>query len=86
MQGVNDMRSPDARDAAGGRQIVGTGPPTWPVTPQPIARPRAIASTPSSALTEVRPGSVPPPSLGHSRSQLQASSDCAAAASPDPDR
>jgi hypothetical protein len=49
-QRVNDLRSPDTRDAADGRQIVGTGPPTWAVNPQPIAAPRAIASAPSSGL------------------------------------
>jgi hypothetical protein len=45
-----DLRSPDARDAAAGRQIVATGPPTWPVTPQPISSPRVVASAPSSGL------------------------------------
>jgi hypothetical protein len=49
-QRVNDLRSPDARDAAEGRQIVGTSPPTWPVNPQPITRPRAVASAPSWGL------------------------------------
>jgi hypothetical protein len=45
-----DLRSPDARDAAAGRQIVATGPPTWPATPQPINSPRVVASAPSSGL------------------------------------
>jgi hypothetical protein len=49
-QSVSDLRSPDARDAADGRQIVATGPPTWPVTPQPISSPRVVASAPSSGL------------------------------------
>jgi hypothetical protein len=49
-QSVSDLRSPDARDAAAGRQIVATGPPTWPVTPQPLASPRVVASAPSSGL------------------------------------
>jgi hypothetical protein len=49
-QRVTDRRSPDTRDAADGRQTVTTGPPTWAVNPQPITRPRAIASTPSSGL------------------------------------
>jgi hypothetical protein len=49
-QRVNDLRSPDTRDAADARQIVGTGPPAWPVNPQPIARPRAVASAPGSGL------------------------------------
>jgi hypothetical protein len=49
-QRVTDLRSPDTRDAADGRQTVTTGPPTWAVNPQPITRPRAIASTPSSGL------------------------------------
>jgi hypothetical protein len=49
-QRVNDLRSPDTRDAADGRQIVDTGPPTWAVNPHPITRPRAIASAPSSGL------------------------------------
>jgi hypothetical protein len=48
--GLGDLRSPDTRDAAAGRQIVATGPPTWPANPQPISRPRAIVSTPSSGL------------------------------------
>lgn len=50
MHGVNDLRSPDARDAAQGRQTVGTPAPTWPVNPQPIAGPRAVASAPPSGL------------------------------------
>jgi hypothetical protein len=49
-QRVTDLRSPDTRDAADRRQTVATGPPTWAVNPQPITRPRAIASTPSSGL------------------------------------
>jgi hypothetical protein len=50
MHGVNDLRSPDTRDAAQGRPIVGTHPPTWPVNPQPITGPRAVASAPPSGL------------------------------------
>jgi hypothetical protein len=49
-QRVIDLRSPDTRDAADGRQIVATGPPAWPVNPQPITGPRAVASAPSSGL------------------------------------
>ena len=49
-QPVTDLRSPDTRDAADGRQIVATGPPTWPVNPQRITGPRAVASAPSSGL------------------------------------
>jgi hypothetical protein len=48
--GLGDLRSPDTRDVAAGRQIVATGPPTWPVSPQPVSRPRAIVSAPSSGL------------------------------------
>jgi uncharacterized membrane protein len=50
MHGMNDRRSPDTRDAAQGRQIVATDPPTWPVNPQPITGSRAVASAPSSGL------------------------------------
>jgi hypothetical protein len=50
IHGVNDLRSPDTRDAAQGRQTVGTPPPTWPVNPQPITGPRAVASAPPSGL------------------------------------
>jgi hypothetical protein len=49
-QSVSDLRSPDTRDAADGRQIVATGPPTWPVTTQPISSPRVVVSAPSSGL------------------------------------
>jgi hypothetical protein len=45
-----DLRSPDARDAADGRALVATGPPTWPVSPQRITRARAVVSAPSSGL------------------------------------
>jgi hypothetical protein len=47
---ARDLRSPDARDAAAGRQIVATGPPTWPAAPQPISAPRVVVSAPSSGL------------------------------------
>jgi hypothetical protein len=47
---MTDLRSPDTRDPADGRQTVATGPPTWAVNPQPITKPRTIASTPSSGL------------------------------------
>jgi hypothetical protein len=49
-QSVSDLRSPDTRDVAAGRQIVATGPPTWPSSPQPLANPRAASSAPSSGL------------------------------------
>jgi hypothetical protein len=45
-----DLRSPDARDAAQPTHVVVAGPPTWPVNQQPITRPRAVASAPSSGL------------------------------------
>jgi hypothetical protein len=45
-----DLRSPDARDAADGRQIVAIAPPTWPASPQPITTPRVVVSAPSSGL------------------------------------
>jgi hypothetical protein len=48
--GIGDLRSPDARDAADGRQIVVAGPPMWPVSPQTIPRPRAVASAPRSGV------------------------------------
>jgi hypothetical protein len=47
-QRTTDLRSPDTRDAAKGHEVVGTGPPTWPESPQPITRPRAVASAPPS--------------------------------------
>jgi hypothetical protein len=45
-----DLRSPDARDAANGRQIIATGPPTWPASPHPITTPRVVVSAQSSGL------------------------------------
>ena len=45
-----DLRSPDARDAATGRQIAVAGPPTWPATPQPMTQPRVVVDAPDSAL------------------------------------
>jgi hypothetical protein len=45
-----DLRSPDARDAAQPGQIVVTGPPAWPANPQPVTRPRVVASSASSGL------------------------------------
>jgi hypothetical protein len=39
-----DLRSPDARDAAQPGQVVVTGPPAWPANPQPVTRPRVVAS------------------------------------------
>jgi hypothetical protein len=50
LYGVNDLRSPDTRDAAQGRRIVETHPPTWPVNPQPITGPRTVASATPSGL------------------------------------
>jgi hypothetical protein len=49
-QRATDLRSPDTRDAAEGHPVVGTGRPTWPENPQPITKPRAVASAPSSGL------------------------------------
>jgi hypothetical protein len=49
-QRATDLRSPDARDAAQDGQIVVAGPPAWPANPQPITRPLAVASAPSSGL------------------------------------
>jgi hypothetical protein len=45
-----DLRSPDARDAGQPTHVVVAGPPTWPVNQQPITRPRAVTSAPSSGL------------------------------------
>jgi hypothetical protein len=45
-----DLRSPDARDAGQPTHVVVAGPPTWPVNQQPITRPHAVASAPSSGL------------------------------------
>lgn len=42
-----DMRSPDARDAAGHRKAL-PGPPTWPTNPKPIA-PAPAADTAADA-------------------------------------
>jgi hypothetical protein len=50
MQRATDLRGPDARDAAQPAQIVVARPPEWPVNPQPITRPRAVASAPPSRL------------------------------------
>jgi hypothetical protein len=47
---VQDMRSPDARGAAERSPSIAAGPPTWPVNPQPITRPRAVLDTPASGL------------------------------------
>jgi hypothetical protein len=41
---VQDLRSPDARDAADRAARV-PGPPTWPVDPQPIASVKAEPAT-----------------------------------------
>jgi hypothetical protein len=49
-QRATDLRSPDVRDAAQPAPPVVAGPPAWPVNPQPITRPRAIASAPPSGL------------------------------------
>jgi hypothetical protein len=49
-QPATDLRSPDARDAAAGRQIAVAGPPTWPTSPQPVTRPRLVVSAPDSGL------------------------------------
>jgi hypothetical protein len=43
---ATDLRSPDARDADPGGQIVAAGPPTWPLHPQPLNRPRSAVSAP----------------------------------------
>jgi hypothetical protein len=45
-----DLRSPDARDAATGRQIVVAGPPTWPTRPQPTTDPRVVVDAPDAGL------------------------------------
>jgi hypothetical protein len=45
-----DLRSPDARDAAAGRQIVVAGAPTWPVSPQPVTRAGVVVGAPASGL------------------------------------
>jgi hypothetical protein len=45
-----DLRSPDTRDAAQPAHVVVANPPTWPANQQPITRPRAVASAPSSGL------------------------------------
>jgi hypothetical protein len=45
-----DLRSPDARDAAQPARVVVAGPPTWPVSQQPVTRPRAVASGSDSGL------------------------------------
>jgi hypothetical protein len=50
LRAVTDMRSPDARDAAEGRQVVVTGAPTWPANPRPVTTPRVVESAASSGL------------------------------------
>jgi hypothetical protein len=47
---VNDLRSPDARDAAAGHDVVAAGPPTWPSSTQPIPRPHAVVDAPASGF------------------------------------
>jgi hypothetical protein len=45
---VTDGPSADARHVEPDRRVVGTGPPTWPVDPQPISKPRpAVSASPS---------------------------------------
>jgi hypothetical protein len=46
---VQDLRSPDTRDAADGRPIVAR-PPTWPVHPHPITRTHTDGLAPTSGL------------------------------------
>lgn len=46
---VQDLRSPDTRDAAEGRPIVAR-PPTWPATPHPVTHPHAVVVAPTSGL------------------------------------
>jgi hypothetical protein len=43
---ATDLRNPDARHADAGGRIVAAGPPTWPLTPQPLNRPRSAVSAP----------------------------------------
>ena len=45
-----DLRSPDVRDAAAGSQTVLTSPPSWPASPQPIARPYMVVSSSASGF------------------------------------
>jgi hypothetical protein len=40
------LRNPDARQADAGGRIVAAGPPTWPLTPQPLNPPHNAASAP----------------------------------------
>jgi hypothetical protein len=44
-----DMRSPDARDAAGNRRPL-PGPPTWPANPQPIDPAPAVQTADGSGI------------------------------------
>jgi hypothetical protein len=46
---ATDLRSPDARHVDAGGRIVAAGPPTWPLTPQPLNRPRAAVSAPPTS-------------------------------------
>ena len=45
-----DLRSPDARDAATGRQVVVAGPPTWPASPPPSTHPRIVVDASDAGL------------------------------------
>ncbi len=44
-----DMRSPDARDAAGNRKAL-PGPPTWPANPRPITPASSASSADGSGV------------------------------------
>jgi hypothetical protein len=46
IRSATDLRNPDARHADAGGRIVAAGPPTWPLTPQPLNRPRSAVSAP----------------------------------------
>jgi hypothetical protein len=47
---AQDLRSPDARDAAEGRTIVVASSPSGLETPHPITRPHAVVDAPTSGL------------------------------------